>query len=107
MTTFDDRERGYEARFAHDQEQAFRAQARRDKLLGRWMGEQLGHSAEALEDYVLSVWRADLKEPGDADVLAKLLADAQGAGLALSEADIRAKMDACLSEATAELAREG
>ena len=56
---------------------------------------------------MLSVWRADLKEPGDADVLAKLLADAQGAGLALSEADIRAKMDVCLSEATAELAREG
>ena len=106
MTTFDDRERGYEARFAHDQEQAFRAQARRDKLLGRWMGEQLGHTGDALEDYVLSVWRADLKEPGDTDVLAKLLADAQAAGLQLTEADIRAQMEACLKAAEAELARE-
>ena len=105
MSAYDDRERGFEAGFAHDQEQAFRAEAKRDKALGYWMGGKLGYEGDKLEDYVLSVWRADLKEPGDADVLKKLLDDAQANGLDLGEAEVRAKMQECLSAARDELAR--
>lgn len=105
MTTFDERERAYEAGFAHDQEREFRAQARRDKAVGYWLGAKLGLSGEELETYVLAVWRADLKEPGDKDVLEKLLADARAHGLDLTEADIRARMDQELTAAREELAR--
>ena len=105
MSLYDERERGFEAGFAHDQEREFRAQAKRDKALGYWLGEKLGKSGEALEDYVLSVWRADLKEPGDQDVFDKLMADVRANGLDVSEAQLRARMDDELAAAQAELRR--
>ena len=105
MSLYDERERGFEAGFAHDQEREFHAQAKRDKALGYWLGEKLGKSGEALEDYVLSVWRADLREPGDRDVFDKLMADVRANGLDVSEAQLRARMDEELSAAQAELRR--
>lgn len=103
MSVFEDRERAFESRFASDEEAEFRAMAKRDKALGRWLGEKLGLSGEALEDYVLSVWRADLKEPGDADVFRKLMHDAAEHKLGLGEADIRSKMQEFLAAAREEL----
>jgi len=75
MTTFDERERAFEAKFASDAEHAFRILARRDRLLGEWAGTVLGKSGEALEAYAASVVRADLKGPGDEDVALKVEAD--------------------------------
>ena len=105
MGAYEDRERGFEAGFAHGQEQEFRAQAKRDKALGYWMGARLGFEGDKLETYVLSVWRADLKEPGDDDVFRKLMADAEANGQDLGEAELRAKMQECLVAARAEIAR--
>ena len=75
MTTFDDREKRFEAKFANDAEARFRAEARRDKLVGRWAAAQLGHEGQAAEDYARSVIRADMEEPGSEDVFRKLRAD--------------------------------
>lgn len=107
MSVFEDRERAYEAGYAREQEREFRAQARRDKALGLWMGEKLGLSGEALENYVLSVWRADLKEPGDQDVFAKLMRDSDAHKLGLTEPELRAKMQEALAQARTETGGEG
>jgi hypothetical protein len=106
MTTFDERERGYEAKFALNQEQEFKAQARRDRMLGLWAGERLGLTGEAREDYVLSVMRSNLKEPGDDDVFQKVLADLADKGVVCLPHELRAKMDELLAQARAEI-KEG
>ena len=103
MTTFDDRERGYEAHFAHDQELAFKAEARRDRMLGLWAGERMGLSGEALTAYAESVIRADMKEPGDEDVFQKVLADLAEKNVEVLPHELRARMDDCLAAARAEL----
>jgi hypothetical protein len=107
MTTFDDREMGFEAKAAHDEEVEFKAQARRDRLLALWAGERMGLSGESLQDYVTAVWRADLKSPGDEDVYDKVMADLQAKGATVSGAELRAKMDELLAEARRELAAGG
>lgn len=96
MTTFDDRERAFESKFAHDQEIEFRAAARRNRLLGRWAGEQLGKSGEELDEYAKTVVHADFAEAGDDDVLRKVEADLEGKH---TREEIRAKMDALMIEA--------
>lgn len=93
MTTFDDREKGFEAKYALDQDQEFRAQARRNRLLGLWAAEKMGLSAESAEEYAKAVVRADFEQPGDEDVFRKLDQDFRGAGLTVSEGEIRSKMD--------------
>ncbi len=103
MTTFDDRESAFEAKFASDEELEFKAQARRDRKLAEWVGPQLGLTGEALADYVTDVWRADLKHPGDQDVYDKVMGDLVGKNLAIDGATLRAKMDALLAEARREL----
>ena len=103
MTTMHDRETAFEAKFASDEEREFKAQARRDRMLAEWLGPQLGLGGEALADYVTAVWRADLKSPGDQDVLDKVMADVEGKGLALTGAEVRAKMDELLAQARREL----
>lgn len=72
MTTFDEREKGYEKKFALDQDLKFRAEARRNKLLGEWAAAKLGIMGAALEDYVRAVLKADLEEKGDEDVFRKI-----------------------------------
>ena len=103
MTTFNDRERGYEAHFAKDQELEFKAQARRDRLLGLWAGERMGLSGEELQTYALSVFRADLKEPGDDDVFQKVLADLAAKNVEVLPHELRARMDDLLATARADL----
>ena len=107
MTTMNDREAGYEAKFAADEALEFKAQARRDRKLAEWLGPQLGLSGEALADYVTAVWRADLQHPGDTDVYDKVMTDVGARRLGLSGAEVRAKMDALLAEARRELHEGG
>lgn len=89
MTTFDDRERSYEAKFARDADLQFKAEARRNRLLGEWAAELLGKSGEEAKAYALTVVSSDFEEPGDEDVYRKLAADLDGKA---DEATIRAKM---------------
>ncbi|HEV7354000.1 MAG TPA: DUF1476 domain-containing protein [Brevundimonas sp.] len=93
MTTFDDREKGFEAKYALDQDQEFKAVARRNRLLGLWAAEKMGLSPESAEEYAKAVVRADFEQPGEEDVFRKIDQDFRGAGLQVSEGEIRSKMD--------------
>ncbi|NVN84604.1 MAG: DUF1476 domain-containing protein [Rhodopseudomonas sp.] len=92
MTTFDKREEGFEKKFAVDEEQKFKAEARRDKLLGLWIAEKLGLSGDAAAAYAKEVVIADLEEAGDADVIRKVTKDLAAKGVTVSEQDLRTKM---------------
>jgi len=92
MTQFEDRERAYEARFAHDEELRFKAMARRNKLLGKWAAEQMGRTGADVEAYAREVARADLEEPGDEDVFRKVRRDFDAAGIGIRDDEIRMKM---------------
>jgi hypothetical protein len=91
MTTFDKREEGFEKKFALDEEQRFKAEARRNKLLGLWAAEKLGKSGDDAAAYAKDVVAADFEEAGDADVLRKVAKDLAAKGV--SEIEIRKKMD--------------
>lgn len=89
MSTFDERERAFENKFAHDEEMQFRAMARRDKLLGLWAAELLGKSGDDAETYAQAVVISDVEEAGDEDVFRKVSADL---GSKADEVTIRTKM---------------
>jgi hypothetical protein len=93
MTTFDDREKGFETKYALDQEQEFKAVARRNKLLGLWAAEKMGLSSDSADQYASAVVKADFEQPGEEDVYRKVAQDFEGAGLTVSEGEIRRKMD--------------
>lgn len=93
MTTFDDRERAFEAQFARIEEMQFKIAARRNKVLGAWAAKQMGLSAVEAEAYARDVIRADFEEAGDEDVIRKLLGDLTSAGIDIDEAAIRAQVD--------------
>ena len=93
MTTFDDREQAFEAKYALDQEQEFKAIARRNKLLGLWAADKMGLSTESAQQYAAAVVRADFEQPGEEDVFRKIAGDFKGAGLTVSEGEVRSKMD--------------
>ncbi len=101
MTTFDERERGFETKFARDEEQAFRALARRNKALALWAGAILGKDGAELDNYVREVMRADLQEAGEEDVFRKLSADLQGRE---DPQAVRAKMASLLQSAQEQIA---
>jgi len=103
MTTFDDRQNAFEAKFAHDEEMNFKANARRNKLLGLWAAELLGKSADDADAYAREVIRSDFEEAGDEDVFRKVSGDL---GNAADERTIRAKMREFLVEAKEQLLRE-
>lgn len=103
MTTFDKREEAFERQFAHDEELKFKAEARRNKLLGLWAAEKLGKSGADAEAYAKEVVAADFEEAGDTDVLRKVLGDLTAKGAAVTEIDIRAKMSELLAEAVAQV----
>jgi hypothetical protein len=107
MTDFNDRERAEEAKFAHDEEMQFRVHARRNRLLGTWAAEKMGLSAVEAEGYAKAVVQADFEEAGDEDVIRKLLGDLTSAGVDISEADIRAALEAKSVEARRALMGEG
>jgi hypothetical protein len=97
MTTFDDRQKAFEAKFAHDNDLRFRILARRGKLIGLWAAEKLGKSGELADDYAKSVLLSDLEIPGDDDIIAKLLADLSPLGV--GENDIKAMLAEKLAQA--------
>ncbi len=104
MTTFDDREQAFERKFAHDEEMRFKAEARRDKLLGLWAAGLMGLSGAEAEDYARSVVVEDLKEAGDDDVHRKVKADLEAKGK--SADGLRAKMTELLAEAKIQVMNE-
>ncbi|MCC1481256.1 DUF1476 domain-containing protein [Roseibaca sp. Y0-43] len=101
MSTFNDRERAFENKFAHDAEMQFKAFARRNKKLGLWAADLLGKTGADAESYAMEVIRSDFEEEGHEDVFRKVAADLDGKA---DEATIRAKMAELLTEAKAELA---
>jgi hypothetical protein len=92
MTNFEDREKGYERKFAHDEELKFKATARRNKLLGLWAAEQLGLTGDQAQAYAREVIKADLEIPGDDDVFRKIRRDFDAKGVQKSDHQIRSKM---------------
>ncbi len=103
MSTFDDRESAFENKFAHDEEMAFRAIARRNKLVGLWAAGLLGKSGDDAAAYAKEVVLSDFEEAGHDDVVRKLVGDL---GDRADEATIRAKMDEMLPIARAQLMDE-
>jgi hypothetical protein len=89
MTTFDDRERAFESKFAHDEEMKFRIVARRNRLLGEWAARQMGLSDAESDSYAKDVVRSDFEEAGDHDVVRKVLGDLTAAGIETDEASIQ------------------
>ena len=96
-STFDDREKGFEKKFALDAEQEFKAAARRNRLLGEWAASLMG--LESAEEYVRAVVKSDFEQPGDDDVLRKVFEDLKGSGVEMRESDVRMKMDELLAQA--------
>ena len=99
MTTFDKREEGFEKKFAMDADQKFKAEARRNRLLGLWAAEKLGIAGDAAAAYAKEVVASDFEESGDADVLRKVMGDLTAKGGAATESEIRVKMDELMATA--------
>ena len=106
MTTFDDRERAYENKFAHDQELDFKALARRNRQLGLWAGGLMGLEGEHLEAYAAAVVKSEVDLPADEDVLRKVAKDLSASGLKVSEGEVLGKMHELLAFAREELKAE-
>jgi hypothetical protein len=103
MSTFDKREEGFEKKFALDEEQKFKAEARRNKLLGLWAAEKLGLTGDAATTYSKEVVAADFEEAGDKDVENKVVKDFAAKGVAISAPEVRAKMDELMAAAVAQV----
>jgi hypothetical protein len=99
MSSFDKREEGFEKKFAMDEESKFKAMARRNRLLGLWAAEKLGISGDAAAAYAKEVVAADFEQPGDNDVVHKVMRDLAAKGVGVTEAQLRAKMDELLAQA--------
>lgn len=106
MTNFKDRERGEEAKFAYDEESAFKVAARRNRLLGHWAAEKMGLTPEETEAYAKAVVQADFEEAGDEDVIRKLLGDLTSSGVEIDEAGVRAALEDRAVEARRQLMSE-
>lgn len=103
MSTFDKREDAFEAKFARDEELRFKAEARRNKLLGLWAAEKLGKTGDAADAYAKEVVAADFEEAGDEDVFRKVRGDFDAAGVDQSDHQIRRTMNDLLGQAIAEI----
>jgi hypothetical protein len=106
MRSFDDRKNAFEKAFTHNSEMQFRAEARRNMLLGRWAAELMGLSGDAVDAYAASVVAEDLKEAGDNDVYRKVAADLEAKGKGRPEAELREKMAELLLKAKDQIVRE-
>ncbi len=102
-SSFDDRKNSFESRFAHDNELQFKVEARRNRLLGEWAGDLLGHEGDARRDYAREVVKSDFEEAGDEDVFRKVSGDL---GEKVPAAEIRAKMEALMLEAKKQVMSE-
>ncbi|MDH4384736.1 MAG: DUF1476 domain-containing protein [Caulobacter sp.] len=105
MTTFDEREKGFEKKFALDADQEFKASARRNRLLGEWAAAKMG--LESVDEYVRAVVKSDFDQPGDDDVLRKVYGDLKGSGMETTEGEVRMKMDELLAQAREQIRSVG
>jgi hypothetical protein len=105
MPTFDDREKGFENKFAHDQQLEFKAAVRRNKLLGLWAAQLMGLTGDAADSYAKEVVKADFEEVGDEDVFRKIRKDFDAKGVTQSDHQIRRRMDELLAEARTQVAK--
>jgi len=103
MSSFDKREEGFEKKFALDAEQKFKAEARRNKLLGLWAAEKLGITGDDAAAYAKEVVAADFEEAGDQDVQNKVVKDFTAKGVAVTAAEVRVKMDELMGLAAAQV----
>jgi len=103
MTTFDKREEGFEKKFALDEEQKFKAEARRNRLLGLWAASKLGLSGEDANAYAREVVAARFGQGGDADVVGKVMGDLAAKAIAITEAQINAEMSELMEQAVAQV----
>lgn len=103
MTSFDDRERAFETRFALDEEMAFRVTARRNRLVGQWAATKMGLTPEETDAYAKAVVQADFEEAGDEDVIRKILGDLTAASVDVDEAAVRRALDEALVDARRQL----
>jgi hypothetical protein len=106
MTNFEDREKGFERKFAHDEELKFKATARRNKLLGMWAAAEMGITGDAAQGYAREVIKADLEQPGEEDVFRKIRKDFDAKGVQQSDHQIRRKMSDLMSQAIAQIEDE-
>ncbi len=100
MSSFDEREKSFEKKFAHDEELQFKVSARRNKYLGQWASQILGYNADQEKEYIQSVIKADFEEAGDEDVFRKVKTDLKDHNI--SDEDIRKKMDELNEKAKSE-----
>jgi len=100
MSSFDEREKSFEKKFAHDEELQFKVSARRNKYLGEWASQILGYNSDQQKEYIQSVIKADFAEAGDEDVFRKLKADLKDHNIL--EEEIRKKMDELNEKAKSE-----
>ncbi len=106
MTTFNNREKAFEDKYKHDQDLQFKVEVRRNKLLGLWVADMLGMSGADADAYAKEVVSADFEEPGDADVVRKVLGDTEPKNLDLNEHRLRKKMDELLAVAKEQIMSE-
>ncbi len=106
MTTFDERQKGFEKKFEKDQELQFKATARRNKLLGLWAAGLMGVSGDAADTYAKEVVRADFEEAGEDDVLRKIMGDFKNKGVVQSEHQVRRKMEELMDVAREQIMTE-
>ena len=103
MTTFEEREKGFERKFQQDQELAFKLKARRHRLLGQWAAGQLGLADEAADDYASELATLGLEHHGDDDTVARIVRDFAAKGVAVDDAQIRLELERCEREAKRQL----
>jgi hypothetical protein len=99
MTTFDDRERQFEAKFQHDQELQFKVTVRRNRLLGEWAGSLMGLEGDALATYAKEVVQSDLNHPGTNEAFAKVRDDLAAKGVTMSDHMLHKQMGQLMAQA--------
>jgi hypothetical protein len=103
MSTFDDRERAFETKYARDQEMQFKVVARRNRLLGQWAARLMGLTEAEADSYAKDVVRADFEEAGDEDVVRKLIGDLTSAGVEIEDSKVREALEHKTVEARRQL----
>lgn len=107
MATFNERQKGFESKFALDQDLKFKAEARRNNLVGAWAAEKLGLTGDAVAEYQKEVRRADLIQKGDDDVVRKIRADFDAKGITTTDDEIREQLVEFLAQAVTQIESSG
>ena len=107
MSGFDDREKGFEKKFAHDADLKFKAESRRNKMLAEWAGAKMGMSEDEITSYIKDVRRSDLEEAGDDDVFRKVRSDFDAKGTSVTDDELREQMSTFLAKAVADVEAAG